>query len=259
MRHGRLKAARKTLDFFRLATGITPPYEVLLDGTFLVAIISQKIPIQERLYRTLQHQKFLINVMRSTLIELENLSNQNTPRKELFQQARQWGLDHSDKIIEQSDIPNDATPEEDLGVAGGQTISLLLSNPCYFVCTQDESLLNIIRQAGKSPLMRVSRGVLILENPSKASTRRVSSEERAKWSVEGCVQQHETKLIDYVKNNQEKEGRLTQMSSKETFRRKPKARGPNPLSCKRSRASKDVAEGKKQKRKRSRRSSATLH
>mmetsp|Transcript_9857 Transcript_9857/g.15146 ORF Transcript_9857/g.15146 Transcript_9857/m.15146 type:complete len:263 (+) Transcript_9857:78-866(+) len=256
MRHGRLKAARKTLDFFRLASGIIPPYEILLDGTFLVAIISQKIPIQERLHRTLQHQKFSINVMRSTLVELDTLSKQNTPRKEIFQQARQWGLDHSDNIIE-SDISDDhTTQEEHLSVAGGQMVLLIKSRPSFFVCTQDETLLNIARQLGKSPIMRVSRGVLILENPSKASTRRVSSEERAKWSIEGRVKEHETKLIDCVKDCQEKEHQLTQSGCKKTSRRKPKAKGPNPLSCKRSRrASKEDSDETKKKRKRRRRNS----
>jgi hypothetical protein len=43
MRHGRVKAARKTLRFFQLHAGIKPPYNVLLDGTFLVAAVRQKV------------------------------------------------------------------------------------------------------------------------------------------------------------------------------------------------------------------------
>lgn len=124
-----------------------------------MAIIRQKIPIQERLHRTLQHQKFSINIMRSTLIELETLSKQNTPHKEIFQQARQWGLDHSDNIIESDISDDDTTQEEDLSFAGGQMVSLIKSKPSFFVCTQDEVLLNIARQLGKSPVMRGKRQV----------------------------------------------------------------------------------------------------
>lgn len=43
MRHGRAKAARKTLRFFQLHAGIKPPYNVLLDGTFLAAAVRQKV------------------------------------------------------------------------------------------------------------------------------------------------------------------------------------------------------------------------
>ena len=76
MRHGRAKAARKTLQFFRLSVGIVAPYQVILDGTFLVAMLSQKVPLRDRLDRTLQHQAYTLLVTRTSLRELETLSKQ---------------------------------------------------------------------------------------------------------------------------------------------------------------------------------------
>jgi hypothetical protein len=43
MKHGRAKAARKTLRFFSLNANIKPAYKVLLDGNFLAAAIKYKV------------------------------------------------------------------------------------------------------------------------------------------------------------------------------------------------------------------------
>ena len=55
MRHGRAKAARKTLKFFALNGNIKPPYKVILDGNFLVAIMKHKVRIA-RVCSNLFHQ-----------------------------------------------------------------------------------------------------------------------------------------------------------------------------------------------------------
>jgi rRNA-processing protein FCF1 len=39
MRHGRAKAARRTLQFYQRSIGLQPPYHVLLDGTFVMACV----------------------------------------------------------------------------------------------------------------------------------------------------------------------------------------------------------------------------
>ena len=43
MKHGRAKAARKTLKFFSLNANIKPPYNVILDGNFLAAAVKYKV------------------------------------------------------------------------------------------------------------------------------------------------------------------------------------------------------------------------
>jgi len=259
MRHGRLKAARKTLDFFRLASGITPPYNVLLDGTFLVAIISQKLPLHERLDRLLQRKRFIINITRSTLDELKTLMEKIPEKKELFRQSRQWGLDHCDNILEECDIPTDEEKYDDdnlLSKAGKEMISIIRAQATYFVCSQDEKVLSIVRFMGTSPVMRISRGILLLENPSKASTRMVNRQERKKWSVAGSIQEQETKLIDCAKETQKKkyqqqQQQYTPPSYNNNNGRYHKAKGPNPLSCKKKKRDDDVTtDTKKRKRRR---------
>ena len=243
MRHGRAKAARKTLQFFRLSLGITAPYQVILDGTFLVAMITQKVPLRDRLDRTLQRQEYSLQVTRSSLNELEKLFQAS--KKELFQQARQWGLDNSDKIIEDSDIPEHDTGSNDdnLGLAGREILTLIKWKAQYLVCSQDESLLDALRLTGTTPVLRLSRGVLLLENPSKSSQNRATSQEKAKWSVGGSIREQEKKLVDHVKQSQRRDREQTQNDGFGRVRVKGKAKGPNPLSCKKKRSAVDATAG----------------
>jgi U3 small nucleolar RNA-associated protein 23 len=129
MRHGRSKAARRTLQFFRRTIALTPPYHVILDGTFLVAVLRYKLQdeIRDRLAKLLQldptshhhhqsqqhqshnnnhhsshqqnQQSLYCHVPRSSLLELENLltSLQETttskpPKGEVRQQHEQQVL-----------------------------------------------------------------------------------------------------------------------------------------------------------------------
>lgn len=243
MRHGRAKAARKTLQFFRLSVGITAPYQVILDGTFLVAMITQKVPLRDRLDRTLQHQEYSLQVTRSSLLELDKLFQ--TSKKELFQQARQWGLDNSDKIIEDAEIPEHITnsTKDHLGLPGKEILALIQLKAQYLVCSQDESLLDVLRSMGKTPVLRLSRGVLLLENPSKSSQSKATSQEKAKWSVAGSVREHEKKLVDHVKQSQRRGREQAQNADVTRVRVKGKAKGPNPLSCKKKRPAVESFEG----------------
>ena len=234
MRHGRAKAARKTLQFFRLSVGISPPYQLILDGTFLVAMIAQKVPLRDRLDRTLQHQQFSLQVTRSSLDELEKLFLAN--KNQSFKEARQWGLDYSDRIIERVDIPESADANDgNLGIAGSEILNLIQSKPQHFVCSQDETLLDSLRALGTTPLIRLSRGVLLLENPSKSSVNQANYKEKAKWSIAGSIKEHERKLVDQVKQAYRQDRERVRKAVPTHARVKHKAKGPNPLSCKKRR------------------------
>mmetsp|Transcript_11407 Transcript_11407/g.18925 ORF Transcript_11407/g.18925 Transcript_11407/m.18925 type:complete len:283 (-) Transcript_11407:70-918(-) len=262
MRHGRAKAARKTLQFFRLSIGIAAPYQVLLDGTFLVAMLAQKVPLRDRLDRTLQHQAYTLLVTRSSLDELETLAQQQSSsndddddneKKQLFAQARQWGFDYCDSILEEepkksSDNKktkknNDSQNSDDnpLGAAGSEMLHLVRSKPHYFVASQDETLLDVLRFTGTTPLIRLSRGVLLLENPSKAQQSRAKSKEKSKWFGSGVATgEQERQLVQHAKQTQRREQQEQQQGNDQSTQQKrhgKKAKGPNPLSCKKKRSS----------------------
>ena len=247
MRYGRAKHARKTLQFFQRSLGLTAPYHIILDGTFLVAMLTQKVPLRDRLDRTLQHGKFTLYVTRSALKELEKLADLAPQNKEIFQQARQWGLDETDEILEivpKADIDNDQ-----LGEPGKDVLKHVATHPGYIVASQDETLLDILRSNGSAPLLRLSRGVLLLENPSKASMQQASFVEKKKWTVAGSVTKQETALVDAVRDEQ----RIIRPKQSDYSQRRvsKKPSGPNPLSCKsKKRTTNDEAVGENKRKRR---------
>lgn len=98
MRHGRAKAARKTLQYFKRVIGLKAPYHILVDATVLVALHQQQIlPIIERVDKVLQEhpqggtQYYILD---STLQELSTLlpklEESQHAKAVYFQQALEW-------------------------------------------------------------------------------------------------------------------------------------------------------------------------
>jgi hypothetical protein len=129
MRHGRAKQARKTLQFFARITHhkIRPPYSILLDGTFLVAVMQYKLhdEMTSRLHRLLQQHEHhdhggeassMIHLLttRSTLIELQKLEQAvatkgGAEKALVFQQARAWAEANCMRILEKDDVPDESS------------------------------------------------------------------------------------------------------------------------------------------------------
>lgn len=249
MRHGRAKAGRKTLRFYSINALINAPYKVILDGNFIAASIKQKVPLFERLQKLLGTNEFTIYITRSALNELAALPG------ELFQSARQFGLDECE-IIEptQNAQENKQDQNDDVSSPSAHIISLVKDNnpQGYFVATQDEELSNKLREMVFVPQMRLVRAVLILEAPSAASRRHAMYNERNKQSTGGgLMTQDEKELVQKMKQKLRDDAKKLKDASAPIERRKQKAKGPNPLSCKK-RKLEEKMEGEKKKRTRRR-------
>lgn len=281
MRHGRAKAARRTLQFYKLNAPHfnNSPYKVLLDGTFLVASIRNKVPLRDRFSKTLQHEEFSCYVTRSTLNELELLSQQHatkgggTKKTEqsgesdegsgnshsfFFDQARQYGLDECE-IIENCNELEVAGNEEamdkrtfrDFSEASKDIYRLATeggtNRRAYFVATQDDALSDSLRNMPYVPLFRLGRAVLLLESPSSASRQFTGNLEQNKLkSAGGLMTAEERQLVDKMNKRdkkkrkemlKEEQKKLEKRSREEVGgsfneRKKKRAKGPNPLSCK---------------------------
>mmetsp|Transcript_43672 Transcript_43672/g.65950 ORF Transcript_43672/g.65950 Transcript_43672/m.65950 type:complete len:290 (-) Transcript_43672:101-970(-) len=289
MRHGRAKLARRTLQFYRLNTqSVHSPYKVLVDGTFLVASIKQKVPLKERFEKTLQHESFTFYIARSTLDELKSLIEQMKKQRnsideetlEALEQARQFGLDECE-ILETSDVQSssykddkkDSSSSED-GNARNDIATLSTKGGSnengYFVATQDDELSDTLRTSPFVPLFRLGRGVLLLEGPSSASRSYASRMERDKERAGGGLVTEEER--DAVQKAKERERAKARKKAEAALavaqaaaaaengafqtRRKNKAKQPNPLSCKKRKGADDGGEKKKKKRKRKKTSDA---
>jgi rRNA-processing protein FCF1 len=273
MRHGRAKAARRTLQFFHRTQGIHSPYHILLDGPFVVAVMKYNLPLMERLDRLLQHAAVHLFMTQSSVEELEKLkehADADSDNKVLLERAHQWALKNCQGNI-LTDIPSrDDCPSgyksvwDKLSAAGQDLLCLVASKSAgeqgkqnYFVASQDETLLDVVRNLGSVPVIRLQRGsVLLLESPSKVASQQDSREERQKWSGKGSVTEQEKKLVDCVKEQERRERRKeidTIASTAAGGRRKQKAKGPNSLSAKKSKRTSSGAAGQSQPAKKRRR------
>jgi len=261
MRHGRAKQARRTLQFFERAAGIRPPYHLLVDGTFVIAVLKYKLPWQDRFDKLLQHAHFDLAVCSSTITELKALQAQTTDGS-MFIEAIQWCKDNCE-VIDEVPSKKDISSSDSLSEAAADILSVAVSanvsdetqqkhvdkpQKRYFCATQDEELLHQLRQY-TIPIIRLARGsVLLLEQPSKAAAGTVQRQERQKWTQ--VTTEPEKKLVELVKqHNQETQKQSTQQQQPRHQRKKSKAKGPNPLSCKKRSADAPKSENKRKRTK----------
>mmetsp|Transcript_21061 Transcript_21061/g.58556 ORF Transcript_21061/g.58556 Transcript_21061/m.58556 type:complete len:438 (-) Transcript_21061:252-1565(-) len=125
----------------------------------------------------------------------------------------------------------DDTPENDNDKANKKF------SRTYIVASQEEGLLDDLRMMGTVPILRCTNNasVLILENPSKKGQRTDHVKETTKWK---CSLQNpaEKALVDAAWQAQKARNKnnnvLGGSSSELTRGAAKKAKGPNPLSCK---------------------------
>jgi U3 small nucleolar RNA-associated protein 23 len=184
-------------------------------------------------------------VTRSSLVELEKLM-ENDP---IFAEARQFGLDECE-IIELTNESNDDaekhSPSEDI-----KTLVKDGNKNGYFVASQDKALSAVLRDMTFVPQMWLTKGVLIFDTPSAASRKASQREEREKQkSGGGTMTVEESELVQRLRQERINERRETNAANHgDQARKKRKAKGPNPLSCKKTK--KGIEEtGEKKKRRR---------
>lgn len=214
------------------------------------------MPLSDRFAKTLQGEPFSFYITRTTLSELELLSKRkggNSDETNVFVQARQFGLDECE-IIESDNITATAGPKKAKNFSdASRDLFYLATNGgnnkhAYFVATQDDTLSDALREMPYVPLFRLGRAVLLLESPSSASRRYTNQTEQSKLkSAGGLMTTEERDLVNVVRKKEkqkmkdlkEEEQKKLVKRSREEYGvevgynpRKKKAKGPNPLSCK---------------------------
>lgn len=207
-----------------------------------------KVPLFDRIGKMLQTSDITFYVTRSALDELGNLPNDDD---NIFSDARQFGLDECE-IIERSGTSNHG---DDPKRSPSTDIQHLVANGNkngYFVATQDKGLSDALRDMDYVPQMWLTKGVLIFDTPSAVSRRASQNEEREKQKTGGgTMTKEESQLIRQLRReraNKRSENNDQNMDE----RKKRKAKGPNPLSCKKrkTQVSQNAAESTKRKRRR---------
>lgn len=255
------------MQYFGRTVGLKAPYSILLDTTFVAALFQQRIiPVKERIDKVLQGSPTQPNkyfILDSAVKELSNIHHDLSIKKHekaaVFEKALQWI--QKECLLLQAPSEGETDDDHNLNAARLSTNAqddligeLKTSKTSFIVASQDEELLNLLRQMGTVPIVRLANNtVLLLENPSKLSQSRAKGAEKVKWR--NSLPEAEKALVDLVKSETKHHRTIQQTQSRPTAK---KAKGPNPLSCKRKSTSKDVdnpESSSKKRRKRAARNS----
>uniref|UniRef100_K1PWZ9 rRNA-processing protein UTP23 homolog n=1 Tax=Magallana gigas TaxID=29159 RepID=K1PWZ9_MAGGI len=232
----RQKQVRKSLAFYKKNFGYSPPYYVLVDGTFCRAALKQKINIREQLPKYLEAE-VNICITQCILDECEAFGSVLYGPLKILQQYQKAPCGHS-KSIKGADKCIQHTTKK--------TVK-------YIVGTQDPVLREVLRNRTGQPILYIAFNAIMLENPSTASL--MAAEKKTETELKPTS--HQQTVIQKLKIQ-------TFGDEKEVVKKKKKkVKGPNPLSCKKSKKKKtDIKpktgseETKKRKKRRKKHKSA---
>ncbi|EGZ26299.1 hypothetical protein PHYSODRAFT_350283 [Phytophthora sojae] len=219
MRYLRAKGIRKALRQFHFLCGIKPPYKVLLDGNFIAMCVQMKVDVQERVPKFLQVKAHEVEfyVPRAALEELKMLGEAT---KEAYELAQNF------KVAEVYDQPK---TDGDAPVDVSKVVQSIIGDKNdrkFVVCTQEVELRKALRLVPGVPLIYLNRSVLVFEDISRATLAIVRQDEKANMAK---LDVNEKRKLEQMQGGEEGEDH----EEKQRLTKK-RAKGPNPLSMKKS-------------------------
>lgn len=197
MKIKRYKRAQRLISLFRYNFGFIPPFRVLLDGTFAMAALTNKINLREQMPKYLCEEVEMC-VTPCILEELKKLGSETYGALYICQQFKVEKCPHQPLRTASECIRHMARRME--------------RKTKYFIATQDPGLTDALRQIPGVPILFIKyKGILI----DKASVATIEAIEKPKTDLE-VVKALKTEVFgDDVKRKGVK-----------------RIKGPNPLSVK---------------------------
>ncbi|XP_042456925.1 rRNA-processing protein UTP23 homolog [Zingiber officinale] len=245
MRVKKQKRHRKVVRFYSACFGFREPYKVLCDGTFIHHLLLHRLtPINDALARLLG-TRIIPFTTRCIIGELRSLGESHCEALEAAQKLMIARCDHEKRINAMDCI------ESVVGEANSEH---------FFVATQDADMRKKFQKIPGVPVMYGLRNSLFIEQPSSMQKQFVkSSEERRLHLPESeDLKLRDMNPRDTISNNPDHgdadetllrtasdKRNLLGVSRTSQLKRK-RAKGPNPLSCKKKKQSNDASIAKKQ-------------
>ncbi|GFS53485.1 rRNA-processing protein UTP23 homolog [Nephila pilipes] len=205
MKIKRTRRVKKCLNFYKNNFNFRSPYQVLVDSTFCFEALQCKIQIKDEIPRYLDDPNARLYTTPCVIMEAEGLGHKAYGAFHIVKQfiVRKCGHEKNSKISAEECI-----------------LSMLANNNSdhFIIATNDSQLINKCRRLAGVPLMTISYNAPNLEKPSRVSVD--VSLNKMKTAVDVPAQQRA--MLENMKPVEEMA----------PHRKKRKAKGPNPLSCK---------------------------
>lgn len=160
MKVRRYKRAQHILSIFRYNFGFEPPFRVLLDGTFAMAALQNKINLREQMPKYLCEEVELC-VTRCILDEVEKL-----------------GRDLYGALCICRQFQVEPCPHKPLRTASAciqHMARRMKEKTKYFIATQDFSLTDALRKIPGVPILFIKFKGILIEKPSEATMQEIDS------------------------------------------------------------------------------------
>lgn len=208
MKVKRQRRVGKILKYFQQNFGFRKPFNMLLDGTYCAACLEAKVNIKEQMPKYVGEVKLMTTGCCISEIEALRLPQLNGATiilkgMPLFKCEHRTPLPAADCI---KSLIKDGNPHH------------------FIVGTQDPALRALLREVPGIPLIYLHGNAPTLEKPSELTESLIDSISDGKTSLT----QHQQKVLSVLK----KERFGEEVKPKKKKRKGPK--GPNPLSCKKS-------------------------
>ncbi|KAK6022369.1 hypothetical protein OSTOST_11940 [Ostertagia ostertagi] len=207
MKVKRLKRAHRILTFFKYNYKISPPFRVLVDGTFTNAALANKINLREQLPKYLGGDVEIVTT-KCVLAELESLGS---PVYGALVIARQFEVDVCPHTP--SRPAADCLAHLARRAAKGKTK--------YVIATNDDSLSEKLRTIAGTPILYIKYNAILLDRVSETSIAAVDD-----------IHKSELESLKAIK--------AAVLGEQNVKKKKRKIKGANPLSCKKKKKVSDT-------------------
>lgn len=235
MRVKKQKRHRKVVRFFSACFGFREPFKVLCDGTFVHHLLLHRLtPADDALSRLLGGRVLLFTT-RCIIEELKSLGESHSESLEAAQQLITARCDHERRVNAAACI------ESFIGQGNSEH---------FFVATQDADIRKNFREVPGVPVIYGLKNSLFIEQPSALQREYVKSAEEERLHAseleyrkllkrelkDGSANDSGNEVLEesQLKRKISSAKRMLGVAEKSKFKRK-KAKGPNPLSCKKKR------------------------
>ncbi|OII75237.1 protein tRNA synthetase class II [Cryptosporidium ubiquitum] len=293
MKIGRKKQIKRILKYYKINYGFEEPYRLLIDGTFIMAALKNKIHIKEQFPKILNGKTtpIITDCIYREIEMLNNLENKKadfsgakliargyfrhkcghtycTEENSNIEQMTSFSTNSLDISSDQENDVEKKASCETSDKEAASTLRTFDSFRCildviskdnnskkFMVASQDPLLRKKLHKVPGVPLIYLNNQVPILEQPSIASYNQKSISEESRMGL----QKWEYPLIPSLRDSAQGNSNGSDSNGKDSKVKKKKQKNPNPLSClkKKKKQNTSKVNSDKKKRVRTKRKSPT--